>query len=159
MGRRDPVAPCRFSTELARAIADHFIDRSLYLDLTVATRVTRDNAWLVANEFADWLTSTKDLSINARFVKWGDDAQAELQYELLWGLILQIEGNFKNLERLRLLSHQGVTLPPIFKRFKMQKLKTLEIHDLWNHWQQDQMGLELKVCSLLAFSHRKIGRK
>ena len=146
LGRREPVAPCRFSTELARTIADHFIDRSLYLDLRIATRGTRDNTWLVANEFADWLTRTKDISINARFDNRYDDAEAELDYELLWGLILRIEGNFKNLERLRLLSHQGVPLSAIFKRFKMQKPKTLEIHDLWNHWRQDHMELELKVC-------------
>jgi hypothetical protein len=147
-GRREPIAPSRISTELARTTVDHFIDRSLYLDLTVEARGTRDNTWLVANEFADWLTSTKDLSINARFVKWYDDAEAVLEHERLWGLIIRIEGNFKNLERLRLLSHQGGTLSPIFKRFKMQKLKTLEIHDVWGHWQQDHMELELKVCTV-----------
>jgi hypothetical protein len=145
-GRREPVAPCRFSTELARTTADHFIDRSLYLNLTVPTRGTRDNTWLVANEFSEWLTSTRDLSINAKFDKWYDDAEAELDHELLWGLILRIESNFNNLERLRIFCKQGVPSSSIFKRFKMQKLKTLEIHDLWNNWQKDHTELELKVC-------------
>jgi hypothetical protein len=146
-GIREPVAPCMFSAELARTIADHFIDRSLYLDLRVAHRGTRDNTWLVAHEFADWLTSTKDLSIEARFDTWYNDVEAKLHHELLWDLILRIEANFNNLERLKLLPHESISLPPIFKRFKMQRPETLEIHNLWWHnSEQDHIELEPEVC-------------
>jgi hypothetical protein len=147
-GIREPVSICLFSTELARPTADHFIDRSLYLDLTDGARGIRQNTWLVAHEFADWLTSTKDLSINARFDKWYDNVEAELHHELLWGLIFRIEENFNHLERLKLLSCGSVSLSPIFKRFKMQKLKTLEIQNLWKHWQQDHLELETEVCGV-----------
>jgi hypothetical protein len=148
LGIREPVTPRLFSTELATTIADHLIDRSLYLDLTVSSRGTFDNTWLVAHEFPDWLTSTKDLSINATFDKRYNDVEAELHHELLWDLILRIEGNFKNLERLRLFSSGGVSLSPIFKRFKMLKLNTLEIHNLWGHWREHHMELEPEVCRI-----------
>jgi hypothetical protein len=146
LDRRELVAPCSFSTELARTTADHLVYRSLYLDLTITTRGTRDNTWLVANEFADWLTSTKDLSIKASFDKFYDNPEAELDYEILWGLIIRIEANFIDLERLRLLPLHGGPLPHIFQRFRMHKPKMLEIHNLWSHWRQDHMELELKVC-------------
>lgn len=77
--------------------------------------------------------------------------EAELQHELLWGLILRIEGNFKNLERLRLLS-QSRSLSPILKQFRMQKLKTLEIQNLWMQWHQDHMELEPEKRRTASFT-------
>jgi hypothetical protein len=83
---------------------------------------------------------------------YSSDVNAEIHCELLWGLLLRMEGNFNNLVQLELHSSGECHLPSILKRLACQSLKTLEIHNL-SDWQQVPMSLEPEVCrSLLRYS-------
>jgi hypothetical protein len=102
---------------------------------------------MIAEDFADWLTETRHLTIHGGFENVSvSDTDHNVGNERIWSLIRCMVTNFKALEQVEISREGwGLYLPPIFEWLACPQLKTLQIHGI-SEWRHGPIGLQLEVC-------------
>jgi hypothetical protein len=105
-----------------------------------------ESTYLVVEDFADWLTKTRQLSIHGGFKndsRLSNDGM--MRSERTWSLLRRMAANFEDLEKLDICRESwGLYLPPIFKWLACPKLKKLDIHGI-SEWKHGSIELEPEV--------------
>jgi hypothetical protein len=128
-----------------------FVGRSLHIHIPDIGKPCKDvNDYLIAEDFANWLTKTRNLSIHGGFDdgrRYGDGSRHgdERNNERTWNLISQMAASFEDLEQVNINRESwGLYLPSIFKRLACPRLKALELHGI-SEWKHGPVQLELEV--------------
>ncbi|KAF2848277.1 hypothetical protein T440DRAFT_175194 [Plenodomus tracheiphilus IPT5] len=108
------------------------------LHMYIPDNSTFVKSYMVAENFAKWLTKTKHLSIHGGFENnTAFDKNTKMGSQRTWSLIRQMVAKFVDLEEVK-ISREAWSLfvPPILQWLTGSKLKTLRIHGIseWKHW-------------------------
>jgi hypothetical protein len=111
------------------------------------------DSYVVAKNFVDWLTRTRQFSIHGGFEDVSTlDNDGKMGNERTWGLLRRMAAKFKDLEKLEISREGwGLYLPPIFKWLACPNLKKLDIHGI-SEWKQGSIELEPEVRISLTVS-------
>ena len=97
-------------------------------------------SYLVAMDFADWLTRTRCLSIHGGF-----DGNGKKDNIHTWALIRLIVARYEDIEHVQLAREGCLHLVHILQWLNFPKLKKLDIHGI-SEWKHGNVELELEVC-------------
>jgi hypothetical protein len=95
------------------------------------------NNYLIAEDFVDWLTKTRDVSIHGGFeAVSASDEDGKMGNGRTWSLVRRMTAKFEDLEHVTINREGwGIYLPAILKWLACPKLKTLHMNGIseWRH--------------------------
>ncbi|KAF2709129.1 hypothetical protein K504DRAFT_295783 [Pleomassaria siparia CBS 279.74] len=113
--------------------------RSLRIYIPDFDRSKTPHKYLVASDFAHWLTRTRCLSIHGGFQNSRQDRTCNAS---TWALIRSFVANCRDVEHLQLSRESfGLYLDPIFKWLDFPNLNTLSVHGI-SKWEHGKVELE-----------------
>jgi hypothetical protein len=130
------------------------IDRSLHMHIQdVGTPPKGVDDYLIAFDFAEWLTNTRHLSIHGGFEyrrMFDNDSRLTdvTSNDRTWNLISRVVANFQDLEQVDISREGwGLYLTHIFKWLTCPRLKALDLHGI-SEWKHGSVDLEPEVLEL-----------
>jgi hypothetical protein len=132
-----------FGSRVARKTANFRFVRVLHLD--IAGRMSRTKSYRLANDFANWLTRTKYLSVKGGFQEV-TEKDGKTGNRRTWILLCRMMARFEHLKQLDIASGEGaLVLPDISGWLTPSHVKILHINGL-TEWKHGTVELDLKVC-------------